>query len=864
MVRLIVHFLFLLHNLYIDLSIGLKQAFLARPEFGQVHVFYPLDYARLFDHPWDLVIIEGWFPAIDDFTQMIRIHGKHTVLFFFCLDPVYPGLDMVSQLNIDGVLTNSIAVMNSLKPILPVQFVMLAADPIHMAPDPNVSKDWGAVYVGAGGGMTRYKYMLMDMLRHAKPSGLRLHGSHWDEILEFREVWKGALERERIPEAYSSAHTVLASTTDEQRSSGMINNRIFEALACGAVVVSEPNPAVINIFGDIVISIQNGSEVETIISTVLNSANSDTIESLRRRGRAEIVQKHTWHHRVVDILDMFYHYRWSQSFPRNDMHSFLNNKITNKVDETCMRRPQLAWIVSNAVQLLADYLVVSRHVLTVVEKYYCVTIFSEEEWEFIATSDERKQFTVLLANIVFLDNLDAKFEREGPTLIELSRGYGVQKVIAYIYGVNIERAEMFSRRFLSKNKYDHYDVIWYRSQMDLNLIESTAGITFSPSRIQHVFGISDNPSESTIEESLGFRTVLEESEENSSSTADFGENSALRIVVVCSIYNVEECTAEEVNAYTAERPYILLLFGGKWADWVKTCKLFNIDIHNLDETTVSKYLSLISRSVHIPDERVGDAEAYISNADEAIFMLESDISTPIENSLSPYRSSIWYLVAAAVGGTRIRLTRVDQRAFRLIDEGISTWNVRNLEKQVRLGIARLVGMNSQKADLSMNIPQNGSIWVPRSQISSKLVIDAYFSGIMLGRDGQCCILFNGGSKLCALRTAKRIEVSLNWEDYFVDIYIASQMVRDVWLHSSMKDTCPSLHGDSYISALYYAELDIKLMLHGTIFSESTHTTELDTFVPVFLKHYCTFEDSIFKSDIELPKNEILQASVKLK
>jgi spore maturation protein CgeB len=54
-----------------------------------------------------------------------------------------------------------------------------------------------------------------------------------------KDITMGPLPKDKISEAYSSAHVVIAYTMDSQRENGMINNRIFEALSCGAIVISE-------------------------------------------------------------------------------------------------------------------------------------------------------------------------------------------------------------------------------------------------------------------------------------------------------------------------------------------------------------------------------------------------------------------------------------------------------------------------------------------------------------------------------------------------------------------------------------------------------------------------------------------------
>jgi spore maturation protein CgeB len=65
---------------------------------------------------------------------------------------------------------------------------------------------------------------------------------HRDEVPILKDISQGPLPKDQIAEAYSSAQVVIAYTMDSQRDYGMINNRIFEALSCGAIVVSEAFP----------------------------------------------------------------------------------------------------------------------------------------------------------------------------------------------------------------------------------------------------------------------------------------------------------------------------------------------------------------------------------------------------------------------------------------------------------------------------------------------------------------------------------------------------------------------------------------------------------------------------------------------
>ena len=133
---------------------GLKAAFQLRPEVAYVNIYYPFTYEGFFLIQWDVVIMEGWFFMIHEFIQLVRSHSpgtisslillpiptcitysplllslhepyEHTplttttnthtsyqsrtgvIILYYCLDPVFPGLDDLTSFDVDGYLTNS-------------------------------------------------------------------------------------------------------------------------------------------------------------------------------------------------------------------------------------------------------------------------------------------------------------------------------------------------------------------------------------------------------------------------------------------------------------------------------------------------------------------------------------------------------------------------------------------------------------------------------------------------------------------------------------------------------------------------------------------------------------------------------------
>ena len=335
---------------------GLKAAFNLRSETSIVEVFYPYHYDGFFTVRWDLVIIEGWFMMIHEFIQLIRSHSPGVIIIFFCLDPTFPGIDILTTFDVDGYLTNSKFLVGYLiaHTGIPTEYVMLAADTFIMQPNSSTVKKWGAVYVGAGGRMLQYKPKLMSMLKGALPYGLRLHGSDWGSVPSMQSVWQGSLPRFDLSNAYSSAHVVLASVIKSQGDIGMINNRIFEALSCGAVVVSDNYTALHELAGHLVLMANNEDDVEKHLRYVLQ--NPDWAAERSKASRAFILKRHTWSHRVVEILDFYNHLKAEQlkisyklsadSVERAVPSSLLTTSCT--AGDKCNRRncPKMLWIVS--------------------------------------------------------------------------------------------------------------------------------------------------------------------------------------------------------------------------------------------------------------------------------------------------------------------------------------------------------------------------------------------------------------------------------------------------------------------------------------------------------------------------------------
>ena len=90
---------------------------------------------------------------------------------------------------------------------------------------------------------------------------------------------------------YSSAKIVLNDTREGMKRFGFISNRIFDATACGTLVISDYMPEIEAIYGDSVPMYKNGDELARLVRYYLNPAHEPERREKAARAR-EITLRH--------------------------------------------------------------------------------------------------------------------------------------------------------------------------------------------------------------------------------------------------------------------------------------------------------------------------------------------------------------------------------------------------------------------------------------------------------------------------------------------------------------------------------------------------------------------------------------------
>ena len=148
-------------------------------------------------------------------------------------------------------------------------------------------------------GSTRGQFR--PIIRDAIVAGIRpaVYGVGWEEFIS-PELHRAAfLPNERLPTAYASAHLVLNDHWQAMADNGFLSNRLFDAVACGARVISDPAQGLTEVFGEAVAQYSSPAELASLV------ANKDLVfgTTQQRIQRAQdLSQRHSFDARARELI----------------------------------------------------------------------------------------------------------------------------------------------------------------------------------------------------------------------------------------------------------------------------------------------------------------------------------------------------------------------------------------------------------------------------------------------------------------------------------------------------------------------------------------------------------------------------------
>lgn len=178
----------------------------------------------------------------------------------------------------------------------PVVSLHQATDPDRFHPDPTGPRH-ELLFVGNSRKVRRR--ILADLAGTSRD--VAVYGGGWTpELLTPHRLRGEWIPNWELGRYYSSAGIVLCDHYDDMRDEGFISNRAYDALACGAFVISDRVPFIEDEFDGGLVTYEDADELAVLVDHYLN--HPDERRARAERGRAAVLARHTFAHRVDAII----------------------------------------------------------------------------------------------------------------------------------------------------------------------------------------------------------------------------------------------------------------------------------------------------------------------------------------------------------------------------------------------------------------------------------------------------------------------------------------------------------------------------------------------------------------------------------
>jgi GT2 family glycosyltransferase/spore maturation protein CgeB len=127
-----------------------------------------------------------------------------------------------------------------------------------------------------------------------------VYGRNWEDTA-LAPFDRGTLPYARLPDAYASARIVVDDTAGPTLPYGAVNARVFDAIAAGALVISDNEAGARELFGDELLVARDAAELEAHVRWV--HAEPAAAAALQARLRQVVLESHTFAHRAAEVRD---------------------------------------------------------------------------------------------------------------------------------------------------------------------------------------------------------------------------------------------------------------------------------------------------------------------------------------------------------------------------------------------------------------------------------------------------------------------------------------------------------------------------------------------------------------------------------
>jgi spore maturation protein CgeB len=275
--------------------------------WGDWHFALALQRAlRKAGHEARIDILPDWYGPLsvsDDVVIVLRglsafepTPGKINLLWMIS----HPDKVAVDELNkFDHVFVASLPYADVLRRWLgdKVSPLLQCTDPLLFNRDVAAPDDVPDIlFVGNSRGVRR------PIIDHAVRAGIKVgvYGRDWETIIPKEHVSGSHVPNAELGGYYRSASIVLNDHWSDMRREGFLSNRLYDAGACGAAIISDDVEGFADVFGNSVVTYRDPEQLRAEVERLL--LDVDGRKEMGERLRRIVLDAHTFDHRVQAIL----------------------------------------------------------------------------------------------------------------------------------------------------------------------------------------------------------------------------------------------------------------------------------------------------------------------------------------------------------------------------------------------------------------------------------------------------------------------------------------------------------------------------------------------------------------------------------
>lgn len=103
------------------------------------------------------------------------------------------------------------------------------------------------------------------------PYGLSIYGNGWENMIPTQYIRGSFIEHSRLYRYYAGANILLNDHWEDMREYGFISNRVFDALACRAFIISDHVEGLESIFSGGIVTYKSSNDLRDLVSYYLNN-----------------------------------------------------------------------------------------------------------------------------------------------------------------------------------------------------------------------------------------------------------------------------------------------------------------------------------------------------------------------------------------------------------------------------------------------------------------------------------------------------------------------------------------------------------------------------------------------------------------